>query len=183
MDSNHRRHCQQIYSLSHLATLEFPHINLRWSWWTDSNPRPADYKRWQNRQCIDFRCFLPLSRRGFGSIQAYCVHPVHTVMFPFGSRFGSSAFAVHLAYSYALLHVVKVLLHCDFPGKQHTAHLFAVVRYMKSLHAQRYFSCANRLFNRLPHKFAAISYCFWGEYTTNYGQWQIAQGCSRFAPV
>ena len=44
VDSNHRRHCQQIYSLSHLATLEFPHINLRWSWWTDSNPRPADYK-------------------------------------------------------------------------------------------------------------------------------------------
>ena len=44
VDSNHRRHCQQIYSLSHLATLEFPHIQLRWSWWTDSNPRPADYK-------------------------------------------------------------------------------------------------------------------------------------------
>ena len=48
MDSNHRRHCQQIYSLSPLATREFPHINLcrllRWSWWTDSNPRPADYK-------------------------------------------------------------------------------------------------------------------------------------------
>ena len=48
MDSNHRRHCQQIYSLSPLATREFPHIKLRcqtrWSWWTDSNPRPADYK-------------------------------------------------------------------------------------------------------------------------------------------
>ena len=52
MDSNHRRHCQQIYSLSPLATREFPHMNLRlrkqgvlrWSWWTDSNPRPADYK-------------------------------------------------------------------------------------------------------------------------------------------
>ena len=58
VDSNHRRHCQQIYSLSHLATLEFPHIQLRWSWWTDSNPRPADYKRWPERQCIDFRCFL-----------------------------------------------------------------------------------------------------------------------------
>ena len=26
MDSNHRRHCQQIYSLSPLATREFPHI-------------------------------------------------------------------------------------------------------------------------------------------------------------
>ena len=47
VDSNHRRHCQQIYSLSPLATREFPHIQLptvRWSWWTDSNPRPADYK-------------------------------------------------------------------------------------------------------------------------------------------
>ena len=43
MDSNHRRHCQQIYSLSPLATREFPHI-YNWSWWTDSNPRPADYK-------------------------------------------------------------------------------------------------------------------------------------------
>ena len=33
--------------LSPLATREFPHIRLltvRWSWWTDSNPRPADYK-------------------------------------------------------------------------------------------------------------------------------------------
>ena len=26
VDSNHRRHCQQIYSLSPLATREFPHI-------------------------------------------------------------------------------------------------------------------------------------------------------------
>ena len=68
VDSNHRRHCQQIYSLSHLATLEFPRIQLRWSWWTDSNPRPADYKRWPEHQCIDFRCFSQLSCRGFGSI-------------------------------------------------------------------------------------------------------------------
>ena len=46
MDSNHRRHCQQIYSLSPLATREFPHMKFcaDWSWWTDSNPRPADYK-------------------------------------------------------------------------------------------------------------------------------------------
>ena len=28
MDSNHRRHCQQIYSLSPLATREFPHIKF-----------------------------------------------------------------------------------------------------------------------------------------------------------
>ena len=28
VDSNHRRHCQQIYSLSPLATREFPHIDL-----------------------------------------------------------------------------------------------------------------------------------------------------------
>ena len=34
MDSNHRRHCQQIYSLSPLATREFPHMQFirRWSW-------------------------------------------------------------------------------------------------------------------------------------------------------
>ena len=28
VDSNHRRHCQQIYSLSPLATREFPHIQF-----------------------------------------------------------------------------------------------------------------------------------------------------------
>ena len=28
VDSNHRRHCQQIYSLSPLATREIPHIKL-----------------------------------------------------------------------------------------------------------------------------------------------------------
>ena len=81
VDSNHRRRCQQIYSLSPLATREIPQIQLElvdgfaflreshggcnmppaccqvppfesvrkrmrnmWSWWTDSNPRPADYK-------------------------------------------------------------------------------------------------------------------------------------------
>ncbi len=37
MDSNHRRQSQQIYSLSPLATREFPHMKL-WSWWTDSTP-------------------------------------------------------------------------------------------------------------------------------------------------
>ncbi len=47
MDSNHRRRSQQIYSLSPLATWVLLRIQLggrRWSWWTDSNPRPADYK-------------------------------------------------------------------------------------------------------------------------------------------
>ncbi len=43
VDSNHRSRRQQIYSLSPLATREFPHIQM-WSWWTDLNPRPADYK-------------------------------------------------------------------------------------------------------------------------------------------
>ena len=28
VDSNHRRHCQQIYSLSPLATREFPHMKF-----------------------------------------------------------------------------------------------------------------------------------------------------------
>ena len=45
VDSNHRSMTQQIYSLPPLATREFSHIQLDWwSWWTDSNPRPADYK-------------------------------------------------------------------------------------------------------------------------------------------
>ena len=41
---------QQIYSLPHLTALELSHIRFslrlekNWSWWTDSNPRPADYK-------------------------------------------------------------------------------------------------------------------------------------------
>ena len=42
VDSNHRSETQQIYSLPPLATRELLHIF--WSWWTDSNPRPADYK-------------------------------------------------------------------------------------------------------------------------------------------
>ena len=95
--SNHRN------MFSHTKALETPRstapvnrkseraVSNTWSWWTDSNPRPADYKRWPSRQCIDFQCFLQLLRRGLGSIQACCVHPVHTVMFPFGSRFGSNA--------------------------------------------------------------------------------------------
>ncbi len=33
---------QQIYSLPPLTTRELSQHN--WSWWTDSNPRPADYK-------------------------------------------------------------------------------------------------------------------------------------------
>ena len=46
VDSNHRRRCQQIYSLPPLATREHSHVHYskKWSWWTDSNPRPADYK-------------------------------------------------------------------------------------------------------------------------------------------
>ncbi len=43
VDSNHRSRRQQIYSLPPLATRELLHMKL-WSWWTDSNPRPADYK-------------------------------------------------------------------------------------------------------------------------------------------
>ena len=43
VDSNHRSRWQQIYSLPPLAAREFSPI-WKWSWWTDSNPRPADYK-------------------------------------------------------------------------------------------------------------------------------------------
>ena len=43
MDSNHRRHSQQIYSLPHLATLVTTQI-LFLSLLSDSNQRPRDYK-------------------------------------------------------------------------------------------------------------------------------------------
>ena len=49
VNSNHRSHWQQIYSLPPLPTREFPLIHLcaeteDWSWWGDSNTWPADYK-------------------------------------------------------------------------------------------------------------------------------------------
>ena len=47
VDSNHWSQWRQIYSLFPLAARELSHIKLwcvKWSWWTDLNPRPADYK-------------------------------------------------------------------------------------------------------------------------------------------
>ena len=53
MDSNHRRHSQQIYSLPHLATLVTTlfkislagvFFNFPSSLLSDSNQRPRDYK-------------------------------------------------------------------------------------------------------------------------------------------
>ena len=44
MDSNHRRHSQQIYSLPHLATLVTTQAFLFLSLLSDSNQRPRDYK-------------------------------------------------------------------------------------------------------------------------------------------
>ena len=40
-DSNHRSESQQIYSLPPLATRELP---LIWSFMSESNQQPADYK-------------------------------------------------------------------------------------------------------------------------------------------
>ena len=36
-------------------------ILRRWSWWTDSNPRPADYKDYPKRPNADIPKFLGLS--------------------------------------------------------------------------------------------------------------------------
>ena len=44
MDSNHRRHSQQIYSLPHLATLVTTLLSFPLSLLSDSNQRPRDYK-------------------------------------------------------------------------------------------------------------------------------------------
>ena len=41
VDSNHRRRSRRIYSPFHLATLE---SSRKWSWWSESNQQPADYK-------------------------------------------------------------------------------------------------------------------------------------------
>ena len=50
VDSDHRSQWQQIYSLPPLAAREIPLILLGsaqakpWSWWSESNQQPADYK-------------------------------------------------------------------------------------------------------------------------------------------
>ena len=43
MDSNHRSKCNRFTVCPLWPLGNSPKINL-WSWWTDSNPRPADYK-------------------------------------------------------------------------------------------------------------------------------------------
>ena len=55
----------------------------------------------------------------------------------FGSRFWSNAFAAWLVDIHTQFHIVKILIHCNFPGKHPAAPLFAVVRYMKPLHVHR----------------------------------------------
>ena len=62
VDSNHRRHCQQIYSLSHLATLEFPRINLAALRRSEQNPakRVCEEKE-EGRNIVQF---LPQGRNG-----------------------------------------------------------------------------------------------------------------------
>ena len=82
----------------------------------------------------DFMYVLCAAEWSFRAI-SYCF--VHRRTSRFGSRFGSNSPAVHLAYSYTQFHIVKILIHCDFPGKHPAAPLFAVVRYMKPLHVQR----------------------------------------------
>ena len=69
VDSNHRSESQQIYSLPPLATRELLRMKL-WSWWTDSNPRPADYKSaalptelHQRFWCLFLFCFVAVSLR------------------------------------------------------------------------------------------------------------------------
>ena len=73
MDSNHRSDKQQIYSLSPLATREFPHMKLvpvKENWWgkVDSNHR-------SDKQQI--YSLSPLATREFPHIHfAFCVEPV-----------------------------------------------------------------------------------------------------------
>ena len=47
VDSNHRsKDATDLQSVpfGHSGTLPYYYIKKKWSWWTDLNPRPADYK-------------------------------------------------------------------------------------------------------------------------------------------
>ncbi len=82
VDSNHRSHRRQIYSLFPLATRETSHMKLSfaqkvWSWWTDLNPRPADYKSAALPTELHQR-FASLVCLSDLYIIAYCFQPVNT---------------------------------------------------------------------------------------------------------
>ena len=77
VDSDHRSQWQQIYSLPPLAARErslFIQNHLDWSWWSESNQQPADYKS----------AALPLSHT---SVSFWLAKIIITYPSPFVKRF------------------------------------------------------------------------------------------------
>ena len=60
-----------------------------WSWWTDSNPRPADYKDYQERPNADFKPFLALSADPNGDLLRRFFRCFHWLISSCGSPCGS----------------------------------------------------------------------------------------------
>ena len=95
MDSNHRRRSRRIYSPLHLAALQ----SSRWSWWSESNQQPSDYKS----------DALPLSHTSMSQsmlIWQFCLLPnLHwgSIVAPFPQQFASS-----IAVDPIFLHIIKL---------------------------------------------------------------------------
>ena len=67
MDSNHRRHCQQIYSLSPLATREFPHMNFFISLVSPSRAQRSGSARKRKTEGTDTKLSPPRRKRSAAS--------------------------------------------------------------------------------------------------------------------
>ena len=67
MDSNHRRHCQQIYSLSPLATREFPHMNFFISLVSPSRAQRSGSARKRKTEGADTKLSPPRRKRSAAS--------------------------------------------------------------------------------------------------------------------
>ena len=62
-----------------------------WSWWTDLNPRPADYKAGSGGPISSFETCLGLLSHLAGPVPAPFAHGVHRLLFRRGSAGGSEA--------------------------------------------------------------------------------------------
>ena len=88
---------QQIYSLPPLTTRELLRIQLSqkkwWSWWTDLNPRPADYKCSERRESMAepgvLGVFGPISAGRTAGLQPV-ICPTRQKFFCRGSKCGST---------------------------------------------------------------------------------------------
>ena len=88
---------QQIYSLPPLTTRELLRIQLSqkkwWSWWTDLNPRPADYKCSEGRKSMaasEFSCIFGQKSAGRVVCLRHTICLAYREVFHRGSKSGSA---------------------------------------------------------------------------------------------